>query len=72
MPFTATFSGFKTRQQALEFIKWYEGGGEQQFYEHLQILGKSPNDGCNVDVSHKGNTGRYWDEHEDDIKVNVQ
>lgn len=44
-----TIEGFKTPKQAQEFIDWYEGGGEQQFYEHLEIVDMSPEDGCNID-----------------------
>lgn len=57
-------SGFKTEKQALEFMKWYEGGGEQQFYDHLDCVEMSPNDGCIIDVSRKGNSGRYYDVNE--------
>ena len=52
--YSATLKGFKTPEQAEEFISWYEGGGEQAFYEHLQCVGEfSPDDGCNVDVRKK-------------------
>lgn len=61
MTVSVTFSGFKTEKQALEFISWYEGGGEQFFYDHLQTVGLSTNNGCNVDVQHKGNHKYYID-----------
>ena len=59
MEFSVKLTGFRTLEQAIEFLDWYEGGGEQQFYDHLQIVDKSPRDGCNVDVSYKGNSGCY-------------
>ncbi len=63
--FHVTVNGFKTKAQALEFLKWYEGSGEQQFFDHLEITGKTPSDGCNINVSREGNTGRYYDELSD-------
>jgi hypothetical protein len=63
--------GFKTKAQAKEFMKWYEGGGEQMFYDHLDIVGKSADDGCNVNMDRKGNTGRYYDETIDGYRVEV-
>lgn len=60
---SVTICGFKTNKQAEEFIKWYEGAGEQFFYEHLDIKGMSASNGCLVDVTHKGNSGSYY--HED-------
>ena len=64
MSFKVIVDGFKTKKQAKEFLSWYEGGGEQQFYDHLDIVGKSPDDGCNIDVCRKGNTEKYYDEFE--------
>jgi hypothetical protein len=61
MSFSVTISGFRTLAQAKEFLSWYEGGGEQAFYDHLDCVGMSPKDGCNIDVTHKGNTGQYFD-----------
>jgi hypothetical protein len=46
--YSVTIKGFKTAEQAKEFLNWYEGGGEQQFYEHLDIVELSPDDGCNI------------------------
>lgn len=60
--FKVTIDGFKTKEQALEFLNWYEGGGEQQFYDHLYDVDKTPIDGCLINVSRKGNSGRYYDE----------
>jgi hypothetical protein len=72
---SATFSvkidGFRTKKQALEFLSWYEGGGEQAFYEHLPCRGMDPKDGCNIDVHHKGNTGRYYDVNGTEISAKV-
>ena len=31
---------FDTPEEAAEFISWYDGGGEQLYYEHLDIIGK--------------------------------
>lgn len=53
--FKVTIQGFKTKAQALRFLEWYEGGGEQAFYEHLNIIDKDPDDGCSIDVNFKGN-----------------
>jgi hypothetical protein len=46
--YSVKISGFKTKKQAAEFLNWYEGGGEQQFYDHLDILHMNPDDGCNI------------------------
>ena len=70
--FSAKLEGFKTQEQALEFIKWYEGGGEQQFWDHLHDVGMSPKDGCNIDVRHPGNTGRYYDLNDSEISAKVK
>jgi hypothetical protein len=59
--FAVKLENFRTKKQALEFLSWYEGGGEQQFYDHLDIVGMDPDDGCNIDVGYRGNTGRYYD-----------
>ena len=65
MNYSVKLDGFKTKKQALEFLQWYEGGGEQAFYEHLRIMDMKPSDGCNIDVHRKGNKGRYYDDNED-------
>jgi hypothetical protein len=62
--------GFKNKEHALEFVRWYEGGGEQNFYDHLDIVGVDSV--CNVNVSHKGNTGRYWDETDEQISITLK
>lgn len=58
--FNVLIKGFKTKKQANEFLTWYEGGGEQQFFDHLDIVGLSIEDGCNINVDKKyeydGNT----------------
>ncbi len=51
--FNVLIKGFKTKKQAKEFLSWYEGSGEQQFYDHLDIVGMSPDDGCNINVDKK-------------------
>lgn len=53
MTFKVVLEGFKTKKQALEFLHWYEGSGEQQFYDHLDIMEMHKEDGCNIDVSQK-------------------
>jgi len=53
--FQVTIKGFKTERQALEFLQWYEGGGEQAFGDHLDIVDMTSDDGCYIDVNHKGN-----------------
>ena len=70
--FKITIGGFKTKKQAKEFLDWYEGGGEQQFYEHLDIIGKSADNGCNINVSRKGNNGRYFDDLPDGYYAEVK
>lgn len=72
MSFTAALSGFKTEEQALEFIRWYEGGGEQAFYDHLQDRDMSTKNGWSVNVSRKGNSGRYWDVNNNTISVEIK
>ena len=72
MSFAVKISGFKTQEQALEFLRWYEGGGEQAFYEHLGCVDKSPKDGCTINVSKKGNTGRYYDIVGNEIHAEVK
>lgn len=67
-----TLKGFKNKKQALEFLRWYEGGGEQMFYDHLQIVDMSPEDGCNIDLGHKGNSKSYWDEIENQLIAYVK
>jgi len=69
--FKVTLGGFKTKKQAMEFLKWFEGGGEQQFYDHLDIIGMPTKDGCNVNVSRKGNTSRYYDDLPDGYYAEV-
>lgn len=71
MSFSVKLKGFTTKDQAIEFLRWYEGGGEQYFYDHLSIVGKNPKDGCNIVCSHKGNSGRYWDENNGEISAFV-
>lgn len=51
--FNVLIKGFKTKKQATEFLTWYEGGGEQQFFDHLDIVGLSIEDGCNINVDKK-------------------
>jgi len=70
--FSVKLTGFKTMKQALEFLSWYEGGGEQQFYDHLEMVGKSAADGCNVDMHHKGNTGKYYDVNENEVSAKIK
>ncbi len=53
--FNVTLKGFKTEKQAAEFLSWYSNSGEQAFYDHLDIVGLDPNDGCNIDCHKKGN-----------------
>lgn len=48
--FSVTIGNFRTKKQALEFLDWYEGGGEQQFHDHIEIVGLNPNDGCYINV----------------------
>ena len=66
-----TIDGFKTPEQAMEFLNWYEGGGEQYFYDHLDIVGKTPDDGCNIDVRHKGNHLCYDVDEEGNVTAYV-
>lgn len=47
--FSVLFKGFKTKEQAECFVRWYEGIGEQYFYDHLDICGYT-NIPCNVDL----------------------
>lgn len=72
MTFKVVIEGFKTKEQALEFLHWYEGGAEQQFDDHLDIVGKDRDDGCYIDVTRKGNTGRYYDVLEDGYVAQVK
>lgn len=60
--YSVTLAGFRTRKQAKAFLDWYEGMGEQSFDDYLDIAELPSEDGCNVDVSRKGNKGRYYDE----------
>jgi hypothetical protein len=51
--FTLTIKGFKTKEQALEFAKWYEGQGEQDaayWFEERKEEGKIDIDFMPVDV----------------------
>jgi hypothetical protein len=48
MSYSVRFDGFKTEQQAIEFIAWYEGIGEQIFADHLDIINMPVEDGCFV------------------------
>ncbi len=64
--FKVTIGGFKTKKQAKAFLDWYEGGGEQQFYDHLDILDMSADDGCNIDVR------RGYDELDDGYYAEVK
>ena len=41
-------------------------------YEHLLCIDKSPDDGCNINVSRKGNKGRYFDVLEDGYLAEVE
>ena len=52
--FSLTLTGFKTKQQAEELLKWYEGQGEQDacvWLEESKIQGKIDVDFMPVDVS---------------------
>ena len=55
VPTDVLIKGFKSAAQAQAFLDWYEGGGEQAFYDHLDIIGLDAEDGCNIDVK-KGYT----------------
>lgn len=70
--FKVTIDGFKTKEQALAFLSWYEGGGEQTFYEYLDIVGKDQNNGCNINIHRKGNSGYYYDELKDGYYAEVK
>jgi len=70
--FEVTFKGFKTKKQAKAFLDWYEGCGEQQFYDHLDICNLSTEDGCNINVQRKGNTGKYYDINETGYVAEVE
>ena len=48
--FAVKIGGFRTKEQALEFLDWYGGGGEQWFGEHLGMIDKKTEDGCLIDV----------------------
>lgn len=52
-PTDLVLRGFKTRKQAEEFLIWYGNSGEQAFYDHLDIVGLDPEDGCNLEYSKK-------------------
>jgi hypothetical protein len=59
--FSVTIAGFKNKEDALTFLEWYEGSGEQSFDDWVAC--EDPHDiPTNVDVSYKGNTGSYYDE----------
>lgn len=60
--FSVTLRGFKTKDAALRFLQWYEGAGEQQFYEHLDIRGEPKDEGCTVDVANQDSSGFFFDE----------
>jgi len=64
--------GFVSEEQALAFVRWYEGGGEQAFSDHLDIIGMESRNGCLVDVRHKGNSGRYWDQDGGSFEVKLK
>lgn len=72
MPFKVIIDGFKTKEQAKAFMNWYEGGGEQYFDDHLDIIGLDKNNGCNVDMMRKGNTGKYYDETRYGYRIEVK
>jgi len=73
MTYKVTIGGFKTKKQAKEFLSWYTNGGEQAFDDHLDCQDDmSSDDGCYVDVSRKGNKGRYYDEFDDGYYMEVQ
>lgn len=59
--FSATIAGFVSEEAALTFIKWYEGGGEQSFYDWIDCQAV-PGVKALVDMSYVGNTGKYYDE----------
>ena len=75
--FSVKLGGFKTQKQAMAFLEWYEGGGEQYFYDHLDIIGLSVDDGCNIDVNRRGNSVRgkrasYYDINGNEIYAEVK
>lgn len=70
--FTVQIENFKTKKQALEFIHWYEGGGEQQFYDHLDIVGMNPDNGCNVNMDKYPNSNKFFLIDENVIKIRVE
>ncbi len=53
--FDICIKGFQTEKQAHEFLTWYINSGEQAFYDHLEIIGLNPDDGCNIKCNRKGN-----------------
>lgn len=75
--FKVTLDGFKTKQQAMLFLDWYCNQGEQTFGDHLDIAvsmnkkGLSEENGCYINVSRKGNKGRYFDELPDGYYAEV-
>jgi len=71
MKYQVTIGGFLTKKQAKEFLTWYEGGGEQAFYDHLDIIGEDVDEGCLIDVGRKGNSGRYYDETDEGYYAEV-
>lgn len=72
MTVSVTLNGFKNEKQALEFLNWFEGGGEQFFYDHLQIREMSTKDGWGVDIHHKGNYKYYIDRVDGGFAVKVR
>ena len=71
MNYSVKINGFRTKEQAIEFMNWYEGGGEQQFYDHLYCVEKDPKDGCDVDMLYKGNAG-FYDDNGNEISFQVR
>jgi hypothetical protein len=69
--FSVKIDGFKSRKQALAFLKWYEGQGEQWFYDYCA---ETDNDtrNTNIDLSVFDDQGRYWTENGNDIVARVK
>lgn len=54
--FQVVLHGFKTKEQAQEFIDWYEGAGEQDAYYWLsEHVGFSANVNVDKNYDEKGN-----------------
>jgi hypothetical protein len=71
MTYRAVFDGFETKEKALAFIRWFEGEGEQFFYDHLDMTDQ-PKESSTVCMTHEGNSGSYWDETDMDVIVQLR